>query len=142
MKLSTSDKKIIMQEIAQAESKTTGEIRVHVTYHAKDENPLGSAQSMFLKLNMQETTERNGVLLYFNPKARKFALFGDEGIHQKLGQNYWDDLVVHLRQTIHEKDLITAITHAVQALGEKLTLHFPGYKNDTDELKNDVTETH
>ena len=131
-----------MQEIAQAESKTTGEIRVHVTYLAKDENPLGSAQSMFQNLNMQETTERNGVLLYFNPKARKFALFGDEGIHQKLGQNYWDNLVVHLRQTIHEKDLITAITNAVQALGEKLTLHFPGSKNDTDELKNDVTETH
>lgn len=130
-----------MQEIVSAESKTTGEIRVHVSDQAHDENPLGSAHSIFLKLNMQNTRERNGVLIYFNPKARKFALFGDEGIHQKLGQHYWDELVLHLRQTIHEKDLLTAIIHAVHALGEKLAVHFPGTKHDTDELHNDISES-
>jgi uncharacterized membrane protein len=81
-------------------------------------------------------------LVFFNPKARKFALYGDLGIYEKLGQTYWNDLVQHVRSTIHDKDLLTGIIDAVQALGEKLAIHFPGSKDDTNELKNDITETH
>jgi uncharacterized membrane protein len=142
MKLTSSDKKVIMQEITKAEAKTTGEIRVHVTYQSKDDQPLEAAIAIFTKLNMHETRERNGVLVYFNPKARKFALYGDLGIYEKLGQTYWNDLVQHVRSTIHDKDLLTGIIDAVQALGEKLAIHFPGSKDDTNELKNDITETH
>jgi uncharacterized membrane protein len=142
MKLRSQDKKIIVQEIAKAEAKTTGEIRVHVAYHTKDERPLDVAQAIFLKLNMHDTKERNGVLIYFNPKARKFALFGDIGIHEKLGQTYWDALVKDIRSTIHEKDLLAGILNAVSALGDKLSNHFPGSKLDSNELSDDVSESH
>ena len=142
MKLSAQDKKIIIEAISKAEAKTTGEIRVHVTYHAKDDHPLDIAQSIFENLNMHQTRERNGVLIYFNPKARKFALYGDQGIHQKLGQTYWNELVQHVRLTIQEKDLLNGIMDAVNALGEKLATHFPGTHADTDELSNDISESH
>ena len=94
------------------------------------------------KLKMHETIARNGVLIYFNPKARKFALFGDIGIHQKLGQTYWDELVAHVRSTIHEKDLLSGILDAIHALGEQLAKHFPGSGHNPDELTNEVTEKH
>lgn len=142
MKLSNNDKKTIMQAIQQAEKKTSGEIRVHVTYDGQDDQPLESARLIFLKLGMQSTRDRNGVLIYFNPKARKFALYGDEGIHQQLGQKYWDELVMHVRETIREKDLLAGILDAVHALGEQLEKHFPGSGHNPDELTNEVSETH
>jgi uncharacterized membrane protein len=141
MKLSSQDKKIIMQTISNAEAKTTGEIRVHITYDSKDENPLEAARFMFEKLNMHQTRERNGVLIYFKPKLRKFALYGDLGIHKKLGQTYWDELVLHVRQTIISKDLLAGIADAVSALGEKLAVHFPASHHDQNELTNNVTES-
>ncbi len=131
-----------MHAIQEAEQKTSGEIRVHVTYDGQDDQPLESARLIFLKLGMQSTREHNGVLIYFNPKARKFALYGDSGIHEKLGQIYWDQLVSHVRETIREKDLLAGILDAVHALGEQLATHFPGSGHNPDELTNEVSETH
>jgi uncharacterized membrane protein len=141
MKLTNHDKNLIVQAITNAEQKTSGEIRVHVTYSAKDEAPLDEAKKVFQSLKMNETQARNGVLIYFNPKARKFALFGDQGIHEKLGQKYWDELVQHVRLTIHEKSLIDGILDAVTALGNQLAMHFPGKHDDQNELRNDVSES-
>ena len=142
MRLSNSDKKTIMHAIQEAEKNTSGEIRVHIQYSKKDDAPLAEAKSIFEELKMHETIARNGVLIYFNPKARKFALFGDIGIHQKLGQTYWDELVAHVRSTIHEKDLLSGILDAIHALGEQLAKHFPGSGHNPDELTNEVTEKH
>jgi uncharacterized membrane protein len=142
MKLSNNDKTTIMQAIQQAEKRTSGEIRVHVTYDGQEDQPLESARLIFLKLGMQATRDRNGVLIYFNPKARKFALYGDSGIHEKLGQHYWDQLVSHVRDTIREKDLLAGILDAVHALGEQLSTHFPGSGHNPDELTNEISETH
>lgn len=140
MRLSNSDKKTVMHAIQEAEKKTSGEIRVHIQYSKKDDTPLVEAKAIFEELKMHETMERNGVLIYFNPKARKFALFGDVGIHQKLGQTYWDELVTHVRSTIHEKDLLSGILDAVHALGDQLANHFPGHGHNPNELTNEVTE--
>ncbi len=142
MKLSNSDKEAIMHAIQAAERKTSGEIRVHIQYSKKDETPLSEAKAIFESLKMHETQERNGVLIYFNPKARKFALYGDSGIHEKLGQHYWDELVTHVRETIREKDLLAGIVDAVHALGEQLEKHFPGSGHNPDELTNEISETH
>jgi uncharacterized membrane protein len=141
MKLTSHDKKLIVQAITEAEQKTTGEIRVHVTYSAHDETPLDQAKKVFHSLKMNETQARNGVLIYFNPKARKFALYGDQGIHEKLGQKYWEELVQKVRSTIHEKSLIDGILGSVQELGNQLATHFPGSHDDQNELHNDVSES-
>ena len=56
-------------------------------------DPLDRAAEIFLKLNMQNTKDRNGVLLYIAMKDHELALFGDEGIHQKVGAEYWKNAV-------------------------------------------------
>lgn len=134
---------MIVSAIREAELQTSGEIRVHLSFspiHHEDMLPL--AQKEFQKLKMHLTRERNGVLLYINPKIRKFALFGDQGIHEKVGQDYWDQLKNELRNKIRDTDLTTGIISAVHEIGMKLKLHFPyDHRNDQDELKNDLSES-
>ena len=141
MKLSTQEKNQIIKAIEAAELKTSGEIRVHISYSRKEESPLNQAQIKFNQLEMHKTKDRNGVLLYINPKVKKFALYGDQGIHEKLGQEYWNSLKDTLKLKIREKDLTTGIIHAIEELGIQLKKHFPFSKNDQNELINELTES-
>lgn len=141
MKLNSNEKKMIIQAIEKAERETSGEIRVHLSYSLHEAEPLQQAQIQFQKLNMHQTTKRNGILLYINPRARKFAVFGDQGINEKLGQHYWEELKDKLKQDILSQGLTSAIVNAVQELGKQLKTHFPFMKNDKNELKNDLSES-
>ncbi|MBA3664646.1 MAG: TPM domain-containing protein, partial [Bacteroidetes bacterium] len=70
--------------IAEAELKTSGEIRVHIENFCLG-NELNRAQKLFTKLGMHKTVKRNGVLIYVAALSRKVAIVGDEGIHRELG---------------------------------------------------------
>ena len=141
MKLTSKEKKLIVKSIIEAEHLTSGEIRVHLSYSKSDESPLLQAQNQFEKLKMHLTKNRNGVLLYVNPRVRKFALYGDIGIHEKVGQAYWNALKDALQSKIREKDLTSGITHAVEELGKQLKTYFPHTDHDQNQLSNDVTES-
>lgn len=141
MKLSSQQKKEIVKAITLAEKETSGEIRVHISYSNCTEELLPLAQKQFEKLKMHHTKDRNGILLYINPKVKKFALYGDEGIHLKLGQDYWNSLKDQMRDEIKNIDLTTGICHAIEELGKQLRSHFPYSHHDKNELHNDVSES-
>ena len=141
MKLSSKQKKLIVAAIETAEQQTNGEIRVHLSYAKNETDVINGAKNQFVKLKMHETKEHNGMLLYVNPKAHKFALFGDEGIHQKVGQAFWDNLTQEVRSNIREKDLVHGIIHAVEKMGVSLKTHFPHSSEHKNELENDVSES-
>ena len=68
---------------------TSGEIRVHTEPHCKG-NVLDRAADLFYKLKMQETAQRNGVLIYIAYKDRKLAIVGDKGINDVVPDDFWD----------------------------------------------------
>lgn len=140
-RLSSKEKKLITDAIQAAENQTSGEIRVHLSYSKCDEQPLQSAKEKFEKLKMHLTEQRNGMLLYINPRAKKFALFGDTGIHEKVGQDFWNQLKQKLSQNIKQKDLVYGITLAVTEMGQQLKTHYPSTLNDQNELSNDISES-
>src|SRR3954451_16902988 len=84
----------IVSAIADAELKSSGEIRVFVSREAaKSEGEvLQLAQRAFERLGMTRTKHRNGILLFFAPAAQRFAILGDWGIHERCGQNFWDQV--------------------------------------------------
>lgn len=131
----------IVEAIARAEDRTSGEIRVHVSKRWIEKDPYHRAQKLFIRLGMNRTTLRNAVLLYVNLRRRKFAIYGDEGIHQNVGQRYWEkiarDLSQDLRGTHHEN----AIAMAVTKIGDALAENFPidSEHPNRNELSNDVT---
>ena len=81
----------ITNAIRVAETNTSGEIRVHIEKHCK-ENVLDRAAYIFEKLEMHKTKLRNGVLFYVALEDQKFAILGDAGINQKVPDNFWDEI--------------------------------------------------
>ena len=92
---SKEEQQLIIDAIQTAEKNTSGEIRVHLENFCFG-NEVKRGQKVFTKLKMHATKERNGVLIYIAVSSRKIAIIGDEGIHQKLGNEYWENLVKNL----------------------------------------------
>ena len=131
----------IAAAIARAEKGSSGEIRVHLSHGKKEVDLILLATAKFKKLKMDKTKLRNGVLLYLNSSLKKFAVFGDEGIHARVQQEFWDTLAKDITQAIREKDPLAGIVLAVETIGTALKTHFPFEADDLNELANDVSES-
>ena len=66
-------------------------------------------------------------------------MFGDEGIHQKVGNEYWNRVVAEMLSKFNREDYAEGISVCVKAIGEALITYFP-YNNATDknELPDDI----
>ena len=98
----------IVASIRQAEQATSGEIRVYIESHCRFVDPLDRAAELFFGLKMEKTEQRNAVLVYIALKDHQFALFGDEGIHQKVGTEYWNRLATELISNLSKENYYKA----------------------------------
>jgi uncharacterized membrane protein len=130
----------VVRAIAAAEAKTSGEIRVFIQ-RGEVEDPVAAAQVQFVKLGMTRTRERNGVLIFVAPRLQKFAVIGDEGIHAKCGEPFWQRLVEAMRTHFKAEHFTDAVVHAIEQTGELLADHFPRRPDDRNELPNTVLES-
>lgn len=131
--------RLIVNAIKQAEQKTSGEVRVFVEPHCKYVDAIDRAIEVFQQLQMNQTKERNAALVYVAFKDHQLAVFGDEGIHQKVGDNYWIDEVDKMISNFNRDNIAEGISQCVLDIGEALQTHFP-YDKDTDknELPDDI----
>ncbi len=127
----------IIASIGEAERLSSGEIRVYVS-HKKREDALAAAYIRFQKLGMAKTRQRNAVLIYFAPLTRQFAIVGDTGIHQKCGDNFWQDISAAMSAQLKQGKFTEAIVDAIQKTDALLTQHFPRDPDDRNELPNEV----
>jgi uncharacterized membrane protein len=135
--ISQLDEESLVAAIAEAESKTSGEIRVFLS-HRKPDDAVAAAQRAFDQLGMARTRERNGVLIFVAPKARKFAVIGDAGVHQHCGDEFWTALAAEMSGHFGRAEFTTGILHAIRKAGELLARHFPRQPNDVNELPDDI----
>ena len=137
--LKALDEAQIVEALRVAENRTSGEIRVFVSSRKRPGDPvLERAARRFEKLGMTKTRERNGVLLYFVPESREFAIFGDKAVHEKSGDVLWAGVAAGLQRGMAAGDFTAAILGAVAAVGEALARDFPHRPDDDDELSNAV----
>ena len=93
--ISQLDEASLVAAIADAERKTSGEIRVFLS-HRKTDDAVAAAQRAFDQLGMARTKERNGVLIFVAPRVQKFAVIGDAGVHQHCGAEFWTALAAEM----------------------------------------------
>jgi uncharacterized membrane protein len=137
--LSASDKQLLVQAIQTAEKTTSGEIRVFVESHLNKVDALTRAQQIFIKNKLHQTEQRNGVLLYVALEDKKLAVFGDQGIHEKVGDAYWNQQVQIMLSHFKSENYVTGLTEVILAIGEALTSHFPyDRSNDVNELSDEI----
>src|SRR5437016_13436171 len=115
----------IVKAIRDAESKTSGQIRVFIQRGKVDIDPLMAAQKKFHRLGMHKTNERNAVLIFVAPRAHKFAVVGDKAIHEKCGEAFWQGLVDGMREHFRNEKFSNALVEAIEEAGKALASHFP-----------------
>jgi uncharacterized membrane protein len=128
----------IVAAIAAAESRTSGQIRVHVT-HQRPRKLDERAQRRFELLGMTATPRRNGVLLYIAPNIRKFRILGDVGVHEKCGGEFWQETAAEIESHFRKGEFTEGIVHGVTKAGELLAQHFPS-GGAGNVLPDEVTE--
>ena len=133
------EKSSIVNAVRDAERMTSGEVRVFVESKCRYMDPLDRAAEIFFNLEMDETVDHNAVLIYVAVKDRQLAVFGDEGIHKKVGAGYWNAEVKKMIDKFKDKSYAEGIREVVIDIGTALNKHFP-YNNDTDknELPDDI----
>lgn len=132
------EQQLLVDAIATAELKTSGEIRLHISNFCFG-SEIKAAEKVFTKLKMHQTKERNGVLIYIATFSRKVAVVGDEGIHQKLGNEFWQKVVNQLIQKFKENKKAEALSECIIECGEQLGKFFPRQSDDKNELTNTIS---
>ena len=134
---SPADNEKIVQAIRNAEMRTSGEIRVFVEHKCRFIDAMDRALEIFTNLKMEQTEFRNAVLLYIALKDRQLAVYGDKGIHEKVGSEFWNTAVKKILAHFNQDDYAGGISNCVTEIGESLQQHFP-YNKETD--KNELPD--
>jgi uncharacterized membrane protein len=90
---------------------------------------------------MDKTRERNAVLIFIAPRAHKFAVVGDQAIHEKCGEEFWQRVVDSMRAHFQNEKFTDAIAEAIEEVGNLLAQHFPKTSDRTSELSDEVIES-
>ncbi len=128
----------LIQAIREAEKNTSGEIRIHLDKICNGD-PYKRAVEIFEKLKMHKTAQRNGVLFYLSIEDHKLAIIGDQGIHEKVPDGFWNEIVELMVQSFKQGQLIEGLTQGLKMTGEQLAIYFPYQKNDQNELSDELS---
>lgn len=135
---SEKEQQELIQAIQEAELNTSGEVRIHLESICKG-NPVERAQYWFQKLKMNQTEKHNGVLFYFAVKSRKFAIIGDKGIHDVVGNDFWDSTRDVMLEQFYNNRFKEGLIKGIELAGEKLRKFFPYQTDDVNELPDDIS---
>jgi uncharacterized membrane protein len=127
-----ADKREILAElIEQSELQHTGEIaiafetRLPYSYLVRQARARERAWTVFSKMQVWDTPDDNGVLIYFLVAERRIEIVADRGIARLLEQTTWDAWVHELYTALHNNELHTGLNSVIAQIGATLAQHFP-----------------
>jgi len=132
------DKERVRKAIIEAEKRTSGEICVSVAHFFWGRvHP--AAERAFRRLGMANTRQRNGILFFIVPARKRFVVLGDEGIHAKVGQDFWEGIAAGMAGHFSKGEFAEGLMAGIKAAADGLAIHFP-YEPATDvnELPDDI----
>lgn len=136
------DKAKIEHAIADLEQQTSAELRVYIERHLpkseQNTSVLDRTVAVFQELEMDQTQARNAVLIYIAYKDHRCAVIGDLGIHQYVGDEFWQRQYRQMIGCFSQKRYTEGVVFAIQQIGEELATHFPIQPDDINELPNEV----
>ncbi|MDG1253156.1 MAG: TPM domain-containing protein [Schleiferiaceae bacterium] len=139
--LQESDKEVLQAAIQAAEKNCSGEIRVHVA-ETCTRDPLVEARYWFKQLGMHKTALRNGILFYIALDSRKFSILGDQGIHEKVGQAFWDQVRDAMLPYLQNEDWLGGLSSGISEAGKALAIYFPhAGATDINELSDEISHS-
>ena len=136
--IKSMDTERIENAIREAEKLTSGEIRVSIArFFWGRIRPV--AEKAFNRLGLTNTRERHGILVFIVPSRRRVGMLGDEGIHAKVGQEFWERIAAAMSEQFRKGEFTEGLIKGIQEAGESLAAHFPySPVQDVNELSDRI----
>ena len=131
------EKQQIEEAVYAAEKKTSAEIKVAIARYCWGDIER-KAIKIFAKHELHKTELHNCVLILLVLANREFVIFGDKGIHEKAGQELWDDVKERMVEFFKEDRFGDGLAAGVEEVGKKLIEFFPYEEGDRNEIDNEV----
>jgi len=129
----------IIDAIRLAEQETSGEVRLYIESKCRFVDPLDRAAEIFVQLQMHQTANRNAVLVYVALEHHQLAVYADEGIYKKAGQQFWNNAVRTMISEFKKENYAEGLIEVVHKTGQLLKTHFPyDASTDKNELPDDI----
>ncbi len=97
-----------------------------------------AAHLAFLEYSVFRTRDRTGVLIFLSGLEHRVVILGDEGIHARVQDAGWSELVAALVQAIKLGRAGEGVCEVITRLGETLAQVVPPRDDDTNELSDQV----
>jgi len=137
--LAPGERARVLEAVSRFESRTSGEIRVHLAEHSMGD-PTRAAVQAFEKLGMTGTREHNGVLFFVSVRDRRVAVIGDAGIHAKVSNGFWAEVVRAIETPFSEGRYADGLMAGIEMAGSRLAEHFPPRPDDVNELPDSISD--
>ena len=118
------DNERVRAAIARAEQTTDAPISVSIAPHFwGDINR--TAHRVLRRQGLTRLPARNAVHFFVVPSRRKFAVVGDAGAHERLGQDVWDSVAATVQEHFRRGDPTAGLVAGIEEVGRHLARHFP-----------------
>lgn len=135
--LTDAETAAIHAAVTEAERTSSAELKVVLARHCWGDLKV-KAHRVFRDLGLDRTDQRNCVLVLLIVANREFLIYGDAGIHAKVGPDFWKDVRDAMASAFREDQFGEGIGLGVQRIGEKLARYFPHQRDDVDEISNAI----
>jgi uncharacterized membrane protein len=132
----------IEQAIAESEQSHLGEIRFAVELNLplldilRKKSGQQRAVEVFSQLQVWDTEQNNGVLLYLLLADHDFEILADRGIHQHVGKQGWARISHEMEMLFKQGQFEAGVLHGITQINNLLSQHYPATTNNHNELPN------
>lgn len=98
------------------------------------------ARAIFLDHGLDNTPERNAVLLFVSRAERYVEILPDRAAAAAIEPTRWSAIVEEFRQAARKGDLGEAVAGAVAAIGVVCAVHFPASGANSDRVSNQAIQ--
>jgi uncharacterized membrane protein len=118
------DKERVREAILRAEQSTEAPISVSIVPNFSGD-VRHKAHHALRRHGFTKLPARNAVHFLVVPSRREFAVVGDAGAHERLGQAVWDSVASTVQEHFRRGDPTAGLVAGIDEIGRHLAQHFP-----------------
>lgn len=134
--LNQQEQQKLEAKIAAVELMTSAEFKIIICQHAWF-GLKRKAKQLFKKYKLDQTAERNAVLIVLAEKDHEFLIYGDEGIHKLVGEGFWLNIKEKMQSYFKQGDIAGGLSIGLHMLADIMAEHFPK-TDDENEICNTI----
>ncbi|MDO9282969.1 MAG: TPM domain-containing protein [Methylotenera sp.] len=139
---STAAMQRIEAAIAHSEATHFGEIRFVVECNLsvmeilQKKSAKKRAVEVFSQLQVWDTEQNNGVLIYLLLADHDFEILADRGVHHHVGKQGWEHISHEMEVLFRQGQFEAGVLHGIAEISAHLRQHYPATGDNNNELSN------